>query len=461
MACGHGSTDRAAHALSNLREQRDPSLGPPRSAGAGPIKPERMERVFEPGPELAERSGEMPSRTPPQPVEPAPACEEAPPDQRAGRWPGRRGRLRARVLPLRGGDAGGGGLPHLARRGPGARRGGAAGRAALTCRRRDVKQCVNADFDRIARFVVAAQASFFVTTGVDRRRHRRRPEPAAPHVRRGVLRRRWRRSATGARRACCSGPPPSRPARWRSCRAPGPDPSCRAPCTRVLTALSVLGVGALLAPVHAETRRRRDAFARARRELASDALARAQSLEQIGSKVAHELKNPLTGVKALVQLGLRNPAEAPSHERLEVVEREVTRMQEILQNYLSFTRPLQARATRRRVELGPLVSDTLVVLSARADDARVRLYAQGDATLEADPRRLKEALLNLVANAIEATPARRRGRGRGAAGGRRGRDRGPRHRARDAGRDPERASARRSSRRATTAPASAWCSRAR
>jgi two-component system, NtrC family, sensor histidine kinase HydH len=58
----------------------------------------------------------------------------------------------------------------------------------------------------------------------------------------------------------------------------------------------------------------------------------------------------------------------------------------------------------RRVELGPLVSDTLLVLSARADDAGVRLYAQGDASIEADPRRLKEALLNLVANSIEATP---------------------------------------------------------
>jgi signal transduction histidine kinase len=118
--------------------------------------------------------------------------------------------------------------------------------------------------------------------------------------------------------------------------------------------------------------------------------------------VAHELKNPLTGVKALVQLGLRNPAEASSHERLEVVEKEVTRMQEILQNYLSFTRPLQTVAPRR-VDLGSLVSDTLGVLAARADDARVRLYSQGDASVDADPRRLKEALLNLVANAIEAT----------------------------------------------------------
>jgi signal transduction histidine kinase len=181
----------------------------------------------------------------------------------------------------------------------------------------------------------------------------------------------------------------------------GPDLASSA--QMILTAVSVLGVGALAAPVHAIARIRSVELARWRKEMAADALVRAQSLEQIGSKVAHELKNPLTGVKALVQLGLRNPAEASSHERLEVVDREVTRMQEILQNYLSFTRPLQGVAPEP-VALGPLVSDTLVVLSARADDARVRLYAQGDAAIEADPRRLKEALLNLVANAIEATP---------------------------------------------------------
>ncbi len=179
-------------------------------------------------------------------------------------------------------------------------------------------------------------------------------------------------------------------------------PELPASAFAVLAAVSVLGTGALLVPVHALIRMKRDEFVRQRSDIASDALARAESLEQIGSKLAHELKNPLTGVKALVQLGLRSPAEASSHDRLEIVESEVTRMQEILQNYLSFTRPLQG-VTPRRVALGPLVSDTLVVLSARADDARVRLYAQGDATLDADPHRLKEALLNLVANAIEAT----------------------------------------------------------
>ena len=129
----------------------------------------------------------------------------------------------------------------------------------------------------------------------------------------------------------------------------------------------------------------------------------AAELALVGAKVAHELKNPLTAVKALVQLGLRNPAEAASHERLAIVERAVTRMEDILRSYLAVTRPLQD-VHSSRVALGALVEETLRLLSARASDARVRLVARGDVTVEADPRRLKEALLNLVANGIEATP---------------------------------------------------------
>ncbi len=126
-------------------------------------------------------------------------------------------------------------------------------------------------------------------------------------------------------------------------------------------------------------------------------------LDQMGAKVAHDLKNSLTGVKALVQLGLRNPAETASHERLTVVEREVTRMQEILRSHLSSARPL-VEVRPARVNIGLIVSDVLRVLSGRADEAGVRLFSRGDATVEVDPRRLEEALLNLVANGIEATP---------------------------------------------------------
>lgn len=128
-----------------------------------------------------------------------------------------------------------------------------------------------------------------------------------------------------------------------------------------------------------------------------------RAVDQTGMKVAHELKNPLTAVKALVQLGLRNPTEGPSHERLAVVEKEITRMQEIVKAYLSSGRPLEEMAAGA-IHLKSLVADTLLVLSARADAARVHLSSQGDALVEGDPRRLEEALLNLVGNGIEATP---------------------------------------------------------
>lgn len=156
-------------------------------------------------------------------------------------------------------------------------------------------------------------------------------------------------------------------------------------------------------PVRLPVRQERASLDGAPNEPACEALARAWDREQIGAKVAHDLKNLLAGVKALVQLGLRNPGEAASHPRLAIIEREVTRMRQILQSYLSSTRPLEEVAPVR-VDVGPLVSETLLALSARAEDARVRLCAKGDAALEGDPRRLGEALLNLVANAIEATP---------------------------------------------------------
>jgi two-component system, NtrC family, sensor histidine kinase HydH len=123
----------------------------------------------------------------------------------------------------------------------------------------------------------------------------------------------------------------------------------------------------------------------------------------VGSTVAHELKNPLTAVKALVQLGARNPAEAASLERLETVEREVSRMQDILQDYLSFSRPLGPLAPEP-VDLTAVAENVLASVSGRAQQAGVALGLSGEAAVQADPRRVEEALLNLVVNAVEATP---------------------------------------------------------
>lgn len=145
-----------------------------------------------------------------------------------------------------------------------------------------------------------------------------------------------------------------------------------------------------------------DQLLRSREEQATEALARAAELERMSSLLSHELKNPLGAIKALVQLSVRAERDPDVLARLEVVQGEVERMQSILQGCLSFSRPMDAMRPAP-VALGALVDEVLAILGGRAEAGRLRMRRSGDAAITADPLRLKHAVLNLVANAMEAT----------------------------------------------------------
>lgn len=141
----------------------------------------------------------------------------------------------------------------------------------------------------------------------------------------------------------------------------------------------------------------------AREQFAAQALARSRELEQLGARLSHELKNPLAAIKALAQIWSRAADDPEEREQLRTIVSEADRMRRVLEEYLSFSRPLE-KLRLEGVSLGKLARDVVAVLAGRADEARVAMRASGDAEAAADPRRLKEALLNLVANALEATP---------------------------------------------------------
>jgi signal transduction histidine kinase len=141
-----------------------------------------------------------------------------------------------------------------------------------------------------------------------------------------------------------------------------------------------------------------------REERLSDAEAQLRRLQSVGAKVAHELKNPLASIKGLCQLVARTPESERTQERLAVVASEISRMETILNEYLSFSRPLEDLRPEP-LDVSAIARDVLDVLAGRADQAGVTLTLDGNATaVHGDARRLKEALINLVANAIEATP---------------------------------------------------------
>lgn len=185
-------------------------------------------------------------------------------------------------------------------------------------------------------------------------------------------------------------------------------PPAREPAYTMLVALTVIAVAALNTGVFVmltrELRAVHGEIDRAHEEMAAAARARARELEQLSARLSHELKNPLGAIKTLVQLSAREAGNERSRESLGVAEAEIDRMNAILKEYLSFSRPFES-LRREPVALGALADEIIQILSAQAAAKRVALERHGDAQLEADARRLKEALFNLVANALEATPA--------------------------------------------------------
>jgi signal transduction histidine kinase len=184
-------------------------------------------------------------------------------------------------------------------------------------------------------------------------------------------------------------------------------PTVAEPAYVLLTALALISVASLhtgyIVSLIGALHKRKAEIDRAREQMASQALARARELEQMSAQLSHELKNPLGAIKTLVQLSRRSACDDKSRERLEVAESEVERMNCILKEYLSFSRPLE-KLRRERLSLSALVDEVILLLEPQATGAGVGLRRRGDARIDADPRRLREALFNLVANALEATP---------------------------------------------------------
>ncbi len=140
----------------------------------------------------------------------------------------------------------------------------------------------------------------------------------------------------------------------------------------------------------------------AREAVLAGAEARTRALEGLGAKVAHEIKNPLASVRGLVELSIEG-AEGRGRQRLEVALAEVARIEGILRDYLSFARPLE-ELRRAPVDLRALSDELRAIVEGRAERAGVAIEITGErALVDADAARLKEALLNLLGNALEAT----------------------------------------------------------
>lgn len=135
---------------------------------------------------------------------------------------------------------------------------------------------------------------------------------------------------------------------------------------------------------------------------------RAERLSNLGllvSALAHEIKNPLGSVHGLVQL-LKDEFP-PGHAKrayVETILKEVARLDGIMKRLLDLSS--QARWRRESLELGGMLLEVGTLMEGEASARSVRLRkvdSSGEVLVSADPERLRQALINVMKNAIEAT----------------------------------------------------------
>lgn len=142
------------------------------------------------------------------------------------------------------------------------------------------------------------------------------------------------------------------------------------------------------------------------REKMRDDILRSEKLNTMGelaASFAHEVRNPLTVVKGFMQLMHQNET-GKNHEYLTLALSEVGRAEMILSDYLNFAKPQFHKI--EECNYHDVLAEIIALLNPLAAKGGVALegsLSKDNLQIETDRNQLKQAIVNLIKNAIEAT----------------------------------------------------------
>lgn len=133
-----------------------------------------------------------------------------------------------------------------------------------------------------------------------------------------------------------------------------------------------------------------------------------ESQKQFIHEASHELRNPLAVIQTNLDVTLSDPGATNDDLRhtLEVVQRSSLRMNRLVDDLLVYARKGSLSLVRESVDLATLVHDIVTEFAMSADTAGIALLESSEPGLWVDGDRdaLRQALANLLANAIRLSP---------------------------------------------------------
>jgi len=126
---------------------------------------------------------------------------------------------------------------------------------------------------------------------------------------------------------------------------------------------------------------------------------------QLAAGLAHEIKNPLGGIKAAMQV-LAEEASLSQEDRKVVkrVAQEVVRLESLMKNFLNFAKPAKPQLARLNVNHIIHAVVGLSIPGERSTAVRIVKQLRPIPETMADPMQLQQVLLNLILNAVDSMP---------------------------------------------------------
>ncbi|MDP2848309.1 MAG: ATP-binding protein [Humidesulfovibrio sp.] len=149
---------------------------------------------------------------------------------------------------------------------------------------------------------------------------------------------------------------------------------------------------------------RRDITSRTQMEQRLQQSERLASIGEMSTYIAHEIRNPLFAIGGFANQLLRTVGEPAAREKIEIIIEESKRLDSILKSILTFAKPVESNGLS---DLNQIVRDTMELMGMACENLSITpvLVLTDELPLvKADAELIKQCLINLVKNSLEAMP---------------------------------------------------------